>query len=139
MSGHPVTRLTPRHEQALILVALGFPIVDAAHLIGITPQRMSSVYRSALGQSFVLALQAKAIDYAARMIALGLTPQHIASAQGGGDPAKQARTTERKARAATKARRRERRLSEAGEGSEDPGLGGDGAGDTGMSTESQNL
>ena len=47
---------------------------------------MSTVYRSPLGQGYALYLEALADDYVARMLALGLTPQHIASAVGGGKP-----------------------------------------------------
>ena len=57
---------------------------DASELIGISEQRMSTIYRSDPGQRFVLALYAAANDYTARMLALGLTPRHIAAAPGGG-------------------------------------------------------
>ena len=124
MARRPI-RLSPRHEQALRLIALGMSTQDAAELIGIGPERMSTIYRSPVGQSFVLALYAMANDYTARMLALGLTPRHLSSAQGGGDPARQAVTVARKERAAAKQRRREARLAHEGEGSEDPGRRGD--------------
>lgn len=57
---------------------------DASELIGISEQRMSTIYRSDPGQRFVLALYALANDYTARMLALGLTPRHISAAIGGG-------------------------------------------------------
>ena len=88
---------------------------DAAELIGLSPNRMSSIYRSPLGQSFVLALYAAANDYTARMLALGLTPRHLSTAQGGGDPQRQAKTVQRKANAAAKQRRREAKQSRDGE------------------------
>jgi len=83
MARRPI-RLSPRHEQALRLIALGMTINDAAELIGIGPERMSTVYRSDPGQRFILALYAAANDYTARMLALGLTPRHISAAPGGG-------------------------------------------------------
>ena len=80
----PLKNLTPRHEHALRLIALGLPVGEAAQVIGISEPRMSWIYHSAQGRAFVLALYAAANDYTARMLALGLTPRHISAAPGGG-------------------------------------------------------
>lgn len=80
----PLKNLTPRHEYALRLIALGMTVRDAADVIGMSEQRMSWIYHSEQGRAFVLALYAAANDYTARMLALGLTPRHISAAPGGG-------------------------------------------------------
>ena len=84
--GSPVRSLTPRLRQAIRCIVAGMTTRDASELIGISETRMSQVYRSPLGQGYALYLEALADDYVARMLALGLTPQHIASAVGGGKP-----------------------------------------------------
>ena len=75
------------------------PVGDAAALIGLSPQRTSHVYRSPAGQAYAMYLEALADDYVARMLALGLTPQHIASAVGGGKHPEQCRVRKRRGRA----------------------------------------
>ena len=82
----PLQTLSPRHRQAIRCIVAGLSTCDAAALVGLSPERMSTVYRSPLGQGYALYLEALADDYVARMLALGLTPQHIASAVGGGKP-----------------------------------------------------
>lgn len=80
----PLKNLTPRHRQAIRLLVLGMSLPDAAELIGLSPHRLCAIYRSDLGQRFALELERMANDYTARMLALGLTPRHIAAAAGGG-------------------------------------------------------
>ena len=75
------------------------PVGDAAALIGLSPQRTSHVYRSPAGQAYAMYLEALADDYVARMLALGLTPQHIASAVGGGKHPEQCRIRKRRGKA----------------------------------------
>lgn len=67
------------HMNAIRLIALGMPVQDAADLIGVSRSYMSTIYRSRQGQEFALALYAMANEYTARMLALGLTPRHIAA------------------------------------------------------------
>ena len=62
---------------------MGGLVKDAAKLIGVSPTYMSSVYRSREGRDFELYLHAKADDYVARMMALGLVPELIRDAIGG--------------------------------------------------------
>ena len=87
----PLKNLTPRHEYALRLIALGLPVGEAAQVIGISEPRMSWIYHSTKGRAFILALYAAANDYTARMLALGLTPRHISAAPGGGKHASKVR------------------------------------------------
>jgi hypothetical protein len=60
---------------------------------------MSRVYRSPKGQEYAMYLEALADDYVARMLALGLTPQHIASAVGGGKHPEQCKIRRRRRKA----------------------------------------
>lgn len=80
----PLKTLAPRHRQAIRLIVLGLPLEDAAALIGVTPNRLCTIYRGPVGQAFALHLESLANDYTARMLALGLTPRHISAAPGGG-------------------------------------------------------
>jgi len=95
----PPLKLSPRHRQAIRAIVSGLPFHDAAAWVGLSPQRMSTVYRSAAGQAFALHLEALANDYVARMLALGITPQHIASAVGGGKHVEQCKPPSRRVRA----------------------------------------
>lgn len=84
MSNPNPERLSPRHRMAIRAITSGMAVTDAAQWIGLSRVRMSQVYRSPAGQAYAMYLEALADDYVARMLALGLTPQHIASAVGGG-------------------------------------------------------
>lgn len=99
MAGQHPEKLSPRHRVALRCIVSGMPVGDAAALIGLSPQRTSHVYRSPAGQAYAMYLEALADDYVARMLALGLTPQHIASAVGGGKHPEQCRVRKRRGKA----------------------------------------
>lgn len=98
MAGQHPEKLSPRHRQALRCIVSGMAVGDAAALIGLSPQRTSHVYRSPAGQAYAMYLEALADDYVARMLALGLTPQHIAAAVGGGKHPEQCRIRKRRGR-----------------------------------------
>lgn len=84
MSDHHPKKLSPRHRQAIRAIVSGQAVTVAAAWVGMSQIRLSRVYRSPKGQEYAMYLEALADDYVARMLALGLTPQHIASAVGGG-------------------------------------------------------
>lgn len=107
MARQPI-RLSPRHRQGIRAIVSGLPVQDAATWIGLSLERMSTVYRSPAGQAFALHLEALANDYVARMLALGITPQHIASAVGGGKHASQCKPPSRKTRQRHEREARER-------------------------------
>ena len=98
MSDHHPKKLSPRHRQAIRAIVSGQAVTVAAAWVGMSQIRLSRVYRSPKGQEYAMYLEALADDYVARMLALGLTPQHIASAVGGGKHPEQCRVRKRRSR-----------------------------------------
>ncbi len=99
MSDHHPKKLSPRHRQAIRAIVSGQAVTVAAAWVGMSQIRLSRVYRSPKGQEYAMYLEALADDYVARMLALGLTPQHIASAVGGGKHPEQCKVRRRRTRA----------------------------------------
>ena len=95
MPTNPPVELTPRHMQALRLIVAGLPVGEASKAVGLTHWRMSQVYRSELGMEYVRYLHSLADNYAAIMIALGITPGDISRATGGGQPPRKSRPRKR--------------------------------------------
>lgn len=84
MSDKPPVSLSPRHMIAIRLIFAGLPIGEAGAAIGISKWRMATVLHSVPGQEYVRHLQSLADNYAAIMVALGITPGDIARAVDGG-------------------------------------------------------
>lgn len=99
MPGHHPDKLSPRHRQAIRAIVSGATVTACAEWVGLSQERLSRVYRSPKGQAYAMYLEALADDYVARMLALGLTPQHIASAVGGGKHPEQCKVRKRRGRA----------------------------------------
>ena len=95
----PLKNLSPKHRQGIRAIVSGLSTNAASEWVGLSPERMSTVYRSPAGQAYAMYLEALADDYVARMLALGLTPQHIAAAVGGGKHPEQCKVRKRRGRA----------------------------------------
>lgn len=98
MGKHHPDKLHPRHRQAIRAIVSGCAVGVASEWVGLSQERMSRVYRSPAGQAYAMYLEALADDYVARMLALGLTPQHIAAAVGGGKHPEQCRVRKHRTR-----------------------------------------
>jgi len=74
--------LKPAHIVALRLIAVGLPVHEAAQAIGISSTFMSTVKNSRQGREYLAELNALADDYAAQIVALGLSTTLIRGAKG---------------------------------------------------------
>ena len=78
----PLQNLSARHRQAIRLLVAGADLHTAAEATGLSPNRLCTVRHTDVGQAFALHLESLANDYIARMLALGIVPEHIARAVG---------------------------------------------------------
>ena len=97
MPDTPPNKLSPRHMIALRLIYAGLSIGEAAAAIGLSAHRMQFIARCGPGAEYIRHLQALSDNYAAIMVALGITPGDIARAVDGGSYHKRPSRRQRKA------------------------------------------